>query len=207
MGKKISSFEEYLIKGCGRCSYSNTPDCKVNSWINELKLLREIIISFNLTEEIKWGVPCYTYQGKNVFLLSAFKEYCAISFFKGTLINDPKNLLVSPGDNSQFVKMLKIKSESEIKKNLSSIKDLIKEAIEIERKGLKVEKKDQIVYPEELKEFMKKNLKFKKAFESLTPGRKRGYILYFTSTKNPETRKRRIEKYMNKILQGKGIYD
>lgn len=207
MGKKISSFEEYLTKGCGRCSYSNTPDCKVNSWINELKLLREIILSFNLTEEIKWGVPCYTYQGTNVFLLSAFKEYCAISFFKGTLMSDTKNLLVSPGENSQFVKMLKIKSESEIKKNLSSIKDLIKEAIEIERKGLKVEKKDKIEYPEELKEFMKKNLKFKKAFESLTPGRKRGYILYFTSTKNPETRMRRIEKYMNKILQGKGIYD
>lgn len=207
MVKKISSFEEYLLKGCGRCSYSNTPDCKVNNWIEELKLLREIILPFNLKETIKWGVPCYTYNNKNVLLLSAFKEFCAISFFKGTLINDSKKLLVSPGDNSQFVKMLKIKSVSEIKKNLSSIKNLIKEAIEIERKGLKVEKKNMIEYPEELKELMKKDIKFKKAFESLTPGRQRGYIIYFTSTKNPETRIRRIEKYMNKILQGKGIYD
>lgn len=207
MVKKISSFEEYLVKGCGRCSYSNTPDCKVNNWIEELKLLRELILSFDIKETIKWGVPCYTYHNKNEFLLSAFKEYCAISFFKGTLLNDPERLLVSPSENSQHVKMIKIKNVNEIKRHKSAIKNLIKEAIEIENKGLKVEKKGKIEYPDELNELLKKDFKFKQAFESLTPGRQRGYIIYFSSAKNPETRKKRLEKYLSKILDGKGIYD
>ncbi len=207
MKKNLTLFDEYLQKGCGRCSYSNTPDCKVNNWIEELKLLRELILLFDLKETIKWNVPCYTYNNKNVLLLSAFKEYCAISFFKGTLLSDPEKLLVSPGENSQHVKMIKIRNIKEIKKHKAAIKNLIKDAIEIEKKGLKVEKIKGMEYPDELKEFMEKDINFKKAFESLTPGRQRGYIIYFSSAKNPETRVKRIENYVNKILEGKGIYD
>lgn len=201
-----SKVDQYLIDGCGRCKYYATPNCKVNTWIEELKILRSIALESGLNEEIKWGVPCYTFENKNIILVSAFKDYCAISFFKGTLIKDKKNLLEKPGDNSQSAMYLKFNKESDILSNKKIIKSYIEQAIEIEKSGLKVEfKKNPEPIPEELNKKFQENPEFKKAFFSLTPGRQRGYILFFSQPKQSKTREARIEKCTTKIFNGEGL--
>ena len=201
-----SKVDQYLIDGCGRCKYYATPNCKVNTWIEELKILRSIALESGLNEEIKWGVPCYTFENKNIILVSAFKDYCAISFFKGTLIKDKKNLLEKPGDNSQSAMYLKFNKESDILSNKKIIKSYIEQAIEIEKSGLKVEfKKNPEPIPEELNKKFQENPEFKKAFFSLTPGRQRGYILFFSQPKQTKTREARIEKCTTKIFNGEGL--
>jgi len=135
MNQKV---DKYLADGCMRCEFGGTPDCKVHKWIPELEILRKIILDCGLTEELKWGVPCYTYEGKNVLLVSALKEYCAISFFKGSLLKDEKNILEKPGKNSQATRYLKFKGMQKILETEAVIKSCIFEAIEIEKAGLKV---------------------------------------------------------------------
>jgi len=182
---------------------------KVKKWQNELSLLREIILEFELSEVLKWKTPCYTLEGKNVIILNSFKEYCVIGFFKGVLLRDKENLLVSPGENSQTVRMIKFRSAQEIIRLEPSIKRYIHEAIQIEREGLKVVPtgNSSMIYPEELIRLLEENPDVKTAFEALTAGRKRAYLLYFSAPKKSETRVNRIKKYLPIILQGKGIND
>ncbi|MCG8699731.1 MAG: DUF1801 domain-containing protein [Bacteroidales bacterium] len=200
--------DKYLIDGCMRCPYGATPDCKVHRWKAELEYLRILVLDSELTEEIKWGVPCYTLNNKNVLLISALKEYCCISFFKGVLLKDSKSLLTNPGQNSQSDRQFRFTKLEQIKDVETDIKQYIQEAIEIEKSGLQVElKKNPEPVPSELIDKFKEDPVFKSAFEALTPGRQRGYVLFFSAPKQSKTRESRIEKSMNKILNGIGLHD
>lgn len=205
MNPKVDS---YLIEGCGRCPLGGTADCKVHTWTEELEKLRKMVLDCGLTEELKWGVPCYTYKGKNVAIVSAFKNYCAISFFKGALLADNEGILMSPGESSQASRLLKFTSVQAIVEMEALIKTYIFEAIEVEKAGLKVEfRKNPEPVPDELQQKLNSDLFFQTAFESLTPGRQRGYIIYFSQPKQSKTRLARIEKYTSKILNGEGLND
>ena len=178
-------------------------------WQEELIQLRKIVLETNLTEMIKWGVPCYVFQESNVVLLGAFKAFCSISFFKGSLLQDPNGILSKPGENSQSVRMLKFTDLDQIRQLEPVIRAYIFEAIEIEKAGLKpaLEKSVDLEFPEEFLQILDKDAAFKAAFTALTPGRQRGYNLFFTAAKQPATRITRIEKYRQQILDGKGIND
>ncbi|MCG8372128.1 MAG: YdeI/OmpD-associated family protein [Balneolales bacterium] len=200
--------DQYLEIGCGRCPLVGTPDCKVNSWREELIELRRIILKSGLKEEIKWGNPCYTLEGKNVLMLSSLKSCALIGFFKGTLLNDSYGLLVSPGKNSQSDQRLVFTNVETVLDQESIIMEYIRQAIEIEKAGLKVDyKKNPEPIPEELKIVFENDPALKTAFESLTPGRQRGYILHFSQPKQAKTRFSRIEKCIPKIMEGKGFHD
>ncbi|NNE26126.1 MAG: hypothetical protein HKN09_04735 [Saprospiraceae bacterium] len=202
------NIDQYLIDGCGRCNFYKTPQCKVNKWRKELILLRSIILESNLEEEYKWSQPCYTFKGKNVLMLSALKEFVTISFFKGSLLKDSKGLLITPGQSSQADRQFRFQSLNEIEPLIGHIKSYIKEAIEIEKKGLSVAfKKNPEPIPQELQGKFVEDPEFECAFKSLTPGRQRGYILYFSQPKQEKTRLSRIAKWYSKIMEGKGIQD
>ncbi|MCS6974746.1 MAG: YdeI/OmpD-associated family protein [Cyclobacteriaceae bacterium] len=204
----IPHVEHYLASGCGRCSYYNTPQCKVNTWRAELTALRNILLQTQLKEEIKWSMPCYTFNGKNVVMISAFREYCALSFFKGVLLKDPHGLLSKPGENSRIARVMRFTSLSDIKQKKSIIEAYIREAIELEKSGARIQAtKNLPAIPDEFEQKMDENPKLKKAFEALTPGRQRGYILYFTQAKQTKTRLSRIKKCIPWILIGKGLQD
>jgi uncharacterized protein YdeI (YjbR/CyaY-like superfamily) len=207
--KMNTSVENYFLEGCGRCPLGGTPECKVHSWTNELAKLRKIILQTGLQEECKWGVPCYTLNGANVLILSAFKNYCSISFFKGSLLPDPKKILTKPGENSQAARLIKITDAKEILKLEEDIRASIFEAIEVEKAGLKVEfkKSTDLELVEEIQQKLEDDPSFKAAFEALTPGRQRGYNIYFSQAKQSSTRISRIEKTMQKIFEGKGWND
>ncbi len=196
----------YLKDGCGRCKYYQTPQCKVHNWIEELEYLRIIANDLGLTEELKWSVPCYTVEGKNIFIIAAFKDFCAISFFKGSLLKDTKQLLSSPGDNSQSGRYFKFTSLKEIQKQENNIRNYIQEAIDNELNGKKVDfkKPNDIVMPEELIEALEKDTSFNMAFHALTPGRQRGWVLHYSGAKQSATRISRIEKSKEKVLKGLG---
>jgi len=181
---------------------------KVKNWQEEMKALRAMLIEFPLTEELKWGKPCYAFENSNIIIIQGFKEYCGLLFFKGALLKDAKGLLVKPGENTQGGRLLKFTSVQEINKLTTTIKSYIKEAIEIEKKGLKIEPiNTELVLPEELLAQFKKSASFKKAFNTLTPGRQRAYNMFFTAAKQAATRETRIEKYKGPIMSGKGIND
>ncbi|MCB9263151.1 MAG: YdeI/OmpD-associated family protein [Flavobacteriales bacterium] len=201
--------DKFLIDGCGRCSLYQTPQCKVHRWPHELRLLRQIVLDTGLEEQIKWGFPCYTLNNANIVMISPFKEHCVLSFFKGVLLNDSEKILENPGENSQSVKFARFTDVKRIEQLETTLKNYIFEAIEVERQGLKPDfkQKDELEYPEELVQKMEHDANFKNAFEALTPGRKRGYILHFTSSKQSKTRMARIEKYAPLILEGKGMHD
>jgi uncharacterized protein YdeI (YjbR/CyaY-like superfamily) len=205
---EIKSFNQFITHGCMRCKWGDTPQCKVNKWRNELRSLREIASKSGLVEEIKWGFPTYTKKGKNVFIIGAFKDFVSLNFFKGSHLNDSHNLLVKQGENSNVAKILKFTSVDEILEIQDVIHAYIQEAILIEDSGVKVEKvvkKEPI--PEELEWKFKSNPEFEAAFISLTLGRQRAYLIYFSQPKNSETRIKRIENYTSKILQGIGFHD
>ncbi len=206
MNPKIDT---YLAVGCGRCPLGNTPECKVHNWTEELETLREIVLESGLKEELKWGVPCYTFEGNNIAIVSAFKEYCSISFFKGVLLKDANGILSKQGENSQSGRLVKFTDVEQIIEKEAILKDYIAEAIEIEKAGLKVEYKDVSEYeiPEELQNKLDANESFKNAFNALTPGRQKGYILHFSQPKQSKTRESRIEKSMPQIFLGKGLND
>jgi uncharacterized protein YdeI (YjbR/CyaY-like superfamily) len=182
---------------------------RLQKWPEELEALRSIVLECMLTETIKWGVPCYTFQDSNILLLGSFKEFCSISFFKGILLSDPHGILTSPGENSQSVKMVKFTNIQEIVKLKPILKEYIYEAVEVENMGLKVETKklSDLVFAEELIQVLSDDEVFKTAFDALTPGRQRAYNLFFTAAKQPATRFSRIEKYRQQIIDGKGIND
>jgi uncharacterized protein YdeI (YjbR/CyaY-like superfamily) len=182
---------------------------RITKWHDELIHLRRIALDCNLEEVIKWGVPCYMFQNKNILLFHSFKEYCAIGFFKGTLLNDEAKILSQPGENSQSGRLIRFTNLKEIQEKEALIKTYIFEAIEVEKAGLKVKMKATSDYamPDEFVNELNKSQQLKTAFETLTPGRQRGYLLHFSSAKQSETRLTRIEKYKEKIMSGKGIND
>jgi uncharacterized protein YdeI (YjbR/CyaY-like superfamily) len=204
---KDATVEQYFAEGCGRCKLVGTPECKAIIWHKVMEPIREIILDCMLVEEIKWGVPCYTFQGKNVLILSALKEFACIGFFKGVLLSDELNLLHQQEENSQSSRILKFTEIEEVEKLQYVIKAYILEAIEIEKSGEKVVFKtvDEYPLPEELLQKMENNLEFKNAFFALTPGRQRGYIMHFSASKQSKTRIARIEKYESLILKGIGM--
>lgn len=209
MNRMNPKIDTYLAVGCGRCPLGNTPECKVHNWTDELPLLREIVLDCGLIEELKWSVPCYTFEGNNVVIVSAFKDYCSISFFKGVLLKDTNKILSKQGENSQSGRLLKFTNVQQIIELRSVIKQYIHEAIEVEKSGLKVDFKDVSEYaiPEELENKFVENESFRNAFFTLTPGRQKGYLLHFSQPKQSATRSARIEKFMPQIFKGKGLHD
>ena len=182
---------------------------KLTKWQDELAALRSIILECNLVEDFKWKVPCYTHNNKNIVLIHGFKEYCAIAFFKGALLQDADGVLVQQTENVQSGRQIRFSNVQEINKMKSLIKAYIFEAIAIENIGVKVESKkvEELIWPAELYIFFKKNAAFQQAFEALTPGRQRGYHLFFTSAKQSKTIETRIENAITRILKGKGLTD
>lgn len=182
---------------------------KATTWQKEIVLLRKFILDCGLEEELKWGCPCYTYQGNNVSLIHTFKEYCAVLFFKGSLLNDPEGLLIRQTKNVQAARQMRFTNAKEVAKQQRALKAYIYEAIEVEKAGLKVKlkKTTEFEMPEEFKAALDKKAALKKAFEALTPGRQRAYLLFFGSTKQAKTREDRIKKYTPEIMKGKGLND
>jgi uncharacterized protein YdeI (YjbR/CyaY-like superfamily) len=182
---------------------------KAAKWQKEYEILRKLALDGELTEELKWGCPCYTFQKRNVILIHGFKEYCALLFMKGALLEDTQGILVQQTQNVQAARQVRFTSAAQINKMRSVLKAYIKAAIDVEKAGLKVELKStkEFNMPEEFQTVLDDMPELKTAFEKLTPGRQRGYLLYFSSPKQSKTRETRIEKYLEKILQGKGLED
>jgi uncharacterized protein YdeI (YjbR/CyaY-like superfamily) len=201
--------DTYFIDGCGRCALGGTPECKVHKWQQELATLRQYLLDCGLEEVAKWGMPCYTFQNNNLILLSAFKDYCSLNFFKGALLSNSDGLLESLTENVQSARVIKFTNVQEVIERENSIKNSIYEAIEVEKEGLKVvmKKTADFEVPEELQQKLEGNPAFKTAFEALTPGRQRGYLLFFAAPKQSKTRISRIENAMPQIFNGKGIHD
>lgn len=200
--------DTYLLEGCGRCNHYQTPECKVHAWPEELVELRRIVLECGLNEEYKWSQPCYTFQGHNVLIVTAFKDYTCISFFKGVLLKDDHKILITPGQSSQSARQLRFTKVKDVLALEPLIKAYVFESIEVEKAGLKVEFKQNLEpIPEEFQQKMDEDPILKMAFEALTPGRQRGYILHFSQPKQSATRIKRIEKYASMILNGKGIHD
>lgn len=201
--------EVYFQEGCGRCVLGGTPDCKVHSWSAVLALARAIILKSGLYEEAKWGMPVYSYQGKNVLMLAAFKEYVSISFFKGALLKDEYKILVEGGPNSREAMLFKCTSAAELSTHHQALLELIFQSIEVEKAGLKVPKLDasQLKLPEELLRRFEADAEYKAAFYNLTPGKQRGYSIYFSQAKQESTLLDRIDKMKFKVLLGKGYMD
>jgi uncharacterized protein YdeI (YjbR/CyaY-like superfamily) len=182
---------------------------KGDKWQKEFHLLRTIILDCDLVEELKWGQPCYTFEKRNIVLMHGFKDYCALLFFKGALMKDPKGILIQQTENVQAARQIRFTSLQEITKMKAILKKYIYEAVELEESGVKVElkKTSDFTVPEEFQKKLDKSAALKKAFYALTPGRQRGYLFYFSSAKQSKTRESRIEKYVEQILDGRGLDD
>lgn len=182
---------------------------KATKWQEEYQKLRTIILDCGLTEELKWGCPCYTFEKSNVVLIHGFKEYCALLFHKGALLKDTKGILIQQTENVQAARQIRFTHVEEIENMEPTLKAYIKEAIKVEKAGLKVplKKASEFTMVEEFKNILNETPALKKAFNALTPGRQRGYLLYFAAAKQSKTRESRIEKYIPKILKGKGLED
>ena len=182
---------------------------KAKQWQEEFEKLRTIILDCGLTEELKWGCPCYTFQKRNIVLIHGFKEYCALLFFKGVLLNDAQGILIQQTENVQAARQIRFTNVREIVKMKPILKTYVYEAIEVEKAGLKVKlkKTTEFKVPEEFQNKLDKTKGLKTAFYELTPGRQRAYLLYFSSPKQSKTRESRIEKSVQQILNGKGLDD
>lgn len=182
---------------------------KAEKWREAFQKLRKIVLACELTEELRWGKPCYAFQGSNVVLIHGFKDYCALLFMKGALLKDPKRILVQQTENVQAARQIRFAGLREIVALAPVLKAYVKEAIELEKSGAEVEykKTSEFKMPEEFRNKLKENRALKTAFEALTPGRQRGYLLYFSSAKQSKTREARVEKCAPRILKGKGMDD
>jgi uncharacterized protein YdeI (YjbR/CyaY-like superfamily) len=178
-------------------------------WRPEFEALRKIILDCGLTEELKWGKPCYSLDGNNVVLIHGFKDYCALLFMKGALLKDPEGILIQQTENVQAARQVRFTHVQEIVKMARILKAYIKEAMEAEKAGLEVtyKKTSEFSVPEEFQKKLREMPALKAAFEALTPGRQRGYLLYFSAAKQSKTRESRIEKYLDQILDGIGLND
>lgn len=200
-----TSVDNYLINGCMRCKYGATPQCKVHQWINEIELLRAIVLQCNLKEEIKWGVPVYTLNDKNIITVNALKDSANIGFFKGVLLKDEHKILQQQG-NIQLSRIVKFTSINEIIALQDVLLEYIHEAIEIEKSGKKLETpKPTMEIPDELTQVFEEEPEFKNAFYKLTPGRQRSYIIHFSQAKQSATRLARIHKTKDLIFKGIGF--
>lgn len=186
-------------------AYLDTP----GNWRNEMRALRAILVDCALTEELKWGKPCYTHDGSNVVILFALKDYCGLGFFKGALLRDDQGILHRQGKNSQAVRLIRVTSVAEIVNMQDTLKAYIQQAIDVEKAGLKIDfkEKHELVFPEELQSRLNADPALKAAFTALTPGRQRAYNLYFSAPKQSKTRALRIAKHVDRILAGKGMND
>jgi len=182
---------------------------KATAWQEEFEKLRKVVLDCGLTEELKWGCPCYSFEKRNIVLIHGFKEYCALLFFKGALLNDADGILVQQTKNVQASRQIRFADVREIVKLKPVLKAYIYEAIEVEKAGLKVplKKTKEFSMPEEFQNKLNENRALKKAFNALTPGRQRGYLLHFSAPKQSKTRESRVEKCMPQILSGKGLND
>lgn len=182
---------------------------RADNWQKEINQLRQICLDCELKEELKWKKPCYTFQGNNIAIIQPFNQSCALMFFKGILLKDSDGLMEKPGKNSRIDRRFSFTSLKEIVEMESIIKSYIHEAIEVEKKDLKIPEREteELDFPEEFQKKMDENSALKNAFKALTPGRQRAYNLYFSGAKQSKTRKRRIEKYIPKIMDGKGLND
>ena len=205
---KATTVDQYLLDGCGRCSKGGTPNCTVHKWQPILVAMRELATECMLTEEVKWSVPCYTLNGKNVLMIHAFMEYCSIMFMKGSLLTDPENILHRQTEHVTAGRQLRYTRIEDFLAQRERAKDFILEAIQLEEAGKKVEKRtEEEPMVEELKEAFVQDNAFKTAFYQLTLGRQRAYLLHFAQAKQAETRASRIEKCMPMILRGEGLHD
>lgn len=206
MPTRPTNADEFLRSGCGRCEFGGTPDCKVVSWSEPLRLLRSILQQSGLKEEIKWSQPCYTHEGKNIVILSALEEGATVSFLRGVLLKDPKKILEKPGENSRFARYARFTDTQTIATHESTLLAYVKEAIAIEASGQKVDTSQDALpdAPQELVDLFDASPDFADAFDALTPGRQRGYLLHFNAAKQSKTRTTRIEKCRAKIFAGKG---
>jgi uncharacterized protein YdeI (YjbR/CyaY-like superfamily) len=184
---------------------------KAQKWQKEMEKLRMIILDCGLTEELKWGKPCYTFQNSNIVLIHAFKKYCAILFIKGALLKDTNGILIQQTENVQAGRQIRFTNIREIVDPdvISGLKAYIYEAIEVEKAGLKVDfkEKTELIFPEEFQKKLDEIPALKTAFDALTPGRQRAYNFYFSEPKQSKTRESRVEKCMQQILNGKGLND
>jgi uncharacterized protein YdeI (YjbR/CyaY-like superfamily) len=182
---------------------------EAEKWQAEFKKLRTIILDCGLTEELKWGKPCYSFQNSNIVLIHGFKEYCALLFMKGALLKDAHGILIQQTENVQAARQVRFTNVREIVKLAASLKAFIHEAIEVEKAGLQVtyKKTSEFTMPEEFQNKLAEIPDLKPAFDALTPGRQRGYLLYFSAPKQSKTRESRIEKCTPQILEGKGLND
>lgn len=182
---------------------------KAKNWQEEMELLRTILLDCGLEEDLKWGKPCYAFQNTNLAIIQPFKEYCALLFFNGALLNDPNNILVKPGENTQAGRQIRFTSLQELKKLKSTLKAYLYESIEVQKAGLKVVLTPSAAYPipDEFQNKLNAIPALKKAFFALTPGRQRAYLMHFAAAKQSKTREARIESYLQRILSGKGIAD
>ena len=180
---------------------------KAKKWREEFEKLRRICLGCGLTEELKWGKPCYTFQESNMVLIHGFKDYCALLFFKGVLLKDPTGILVQQTENVQAARQIRFTNVRAIVEMKPILESYIKESIEIEKAGLEVsyKKTSEFAIPEEFQNRLDESPALKKAFGALTPGRQRGYLLYFSGAKQPTTREARVEKCVDQILNGKGL--
>jgi uncharacterized protein YdeI (YjbR/CyaY-like superfamily) len=178
-------------------------------WQKEQQQLREIVLECGLAEELKWGVPCYIHQKSNIVLIHSFKEYCALLFFKGALLKDTDDILIQQSANVQAARQIRFTNLQEIIDLKSVLKTYIFEAVEIEKAGLKVHLKKTAEFPvsDEFQQKLDENPDLKKAFDALTPGRQRAYLLHFSQPKQAKTRESRVEKYIPAIFEGKGLND
>ncbi|HSE18751.1 MAG TPA: DUF1801 domain-containing protein [Pyrinomonadaceae bacterium] len=182
---------------------------RAHRWREEFEKLRKLLLDSELTEDVKWGTPCYTFENRNVVLMHGFKEYCALLFFKGALLRDPNGILIKQTENVQSARQVRFNGVREIVKLKPTLKAYIQEATEVEKAGLKVnfKKTAEFKIAEEFKTKLDKSRALKKAFQALTPGRQRAYLLHFSSAKQAKTREARVEKYVQQILKGKGMDD
>lgn len=182
---------------------------KAKQWQAEFEKLRLIVLDCKLTEELKWGVPCYTFQNNNIVLIHGFKEYCAILFIKGSLLHDAHRILIQQTEKVQAGRQIRFTNVQDIEAIEPILKAYIYEAIEVEKAGLKVDfkKNTELIIPEELQNKFDEIPDLKPAFEALTPGRQRAYLYYFSEPKQSKTRVSRVEKYVQQILGGKGLND
>lgn len=182
---------------------------KASRWKAEIEKLRMLALGCGLTEELKWGCPCYTSEGRNIVLIHIFKEYCALLFFKGALLKDSKGLLIQQTERVQAARQMRFTGLQQVTRQEPGIKACIRDAIRVEQAGLKVPLKKTPAFPvpDEFKQMLEQMPALKTAFEALTPGRQRGYLLYFAAAKQTKTRQARIEKYLPHIFDGKGLND
>jgi uncharacterized protein YdeI (YjbR/CyaY-like superfamily) len=181
---------------------------KAGAWREELAALRAILLDGPLDEAFKWRQPCYTFEGANVAILWGFKAFCGVGFFKGVLMKDPEGVLAAPGENSRATRVLRFTGPDEIAAGEATLRAYVQEAVAVEKAGLKVAfAKDDLEWPEELIARLDTDPALREAFEALTPGRRRGYVLHVSQAKQPATRAARIEKWAPRILEGKGMHD